>query len=412
MSRKRAKKPDMPQTMGEACEILCRFVVRARRVASHSMVKDGSYRKFATGKLSVRFIEGVQPSIKHELPADQEVFESLASRLRPCIVRSEPIFLGKVFASLDLLIGGRNITDEQKQLLDEHRRRFGQLSEKKDGVSYTVQTFDPDGTPTTDRLSDLLIGDAWMYGDLVHADPHAKKAEAMRLSYDDRYQAATLFFSQLTRIVMDMLILVTDLNTQLEFNLEATAWSEQVDVSDEQPSIPITMPYVFPQGTVIPEGADPSRIPGAVKLTMINALWMSNPGQRAVVVFKHSGGSSGRLFRGVYSYEDGVLNVLFNDALLLHGEVDLHRYGQLPDATVFKLTVRPFKHDPKSVDQVMDAFENADGFTVFLSWNEQWLPLGGPIQAVRDCVTKDVIRTADASERVNSSISGAGTTAE
>jgi hypothetical protein len=412
MSRKRAKKPDTPQTMGEAREILCRFVVRARRVASHSMVKDGSYRKYATGNMILKYVEGGQPSIKHELPVDQEVFESLASRLRPCIVRSEPIFLGKVFASLDLLIGGRHITDEQKQLLDEHRRRFGQLSEKKDGVSYTVQTFDPDGTPTTDRLSDLLIGDAWMYGDLVHADPHAEKAEAMRLSYNERYQAATMFFSQLTQIVVDLLALVTDLNTQLEFDLEATAWSEQVDVSDEQTTIPITMPYAFPQGTVIPEGTDPSQIPGAVQLTMINALWMSNPGQRAVVVFKHSGGSSGQLFRGMYSYEDGVLNVLFNDALLLQGEVDLHRYGQLPDATAFKLTVRPFKHDPKSVDQALDAFENADEFTLILSWNEGGLQLGGPIQMIRDCVNGDNARTESASEQVDSSISGAGSTAE
>jgi hypothetical protein len=374
------------------------------------MVKDGSYRKYVTGKLSVSFVESGQPSIKHELPVDQEVFESLASRLRPCIVRSEPIFLGKVFASLDLLIGGRHITDEQKRLLDEHRRRFGQLSEKKDGVSYTVQTFDPDGTPTTDRLSDLLIGDAWMYGDLVHADPHAKKAEAMRLSYNDRYQAATLFFSQLAQIVVDMLALVTDLNIQLEFDLEATAWSEQVDVSGEQPTI--SLPYILPEGTVIPEGADPSQIPGAVQLTKINAVWMFNPEQRAVVGFKHSGDSSDQLFKGMYSYEDGVLNILFNDALLLRGEVDLHRYDQLPDATVFELTVRPFEHDPKSVDQVMDAFENADRFTLFLSWNEGCLQLGGPIQMIRDCVNGDNARTESAPEQVDSSISGDGTTAE
>lgn len=76
-------------------EILERFVVRARRVGAHSIVQDwDELMRHAQGGFGGTLDVTGRMTITRRLPADEEVFESLASRVRPLTVESEPVYYG------------------------------------------------------------------------------------------------------------------------------------------------------------------------------------------------------------------------------------------------------------------------------------------------------------------------------
>lgn len=71
-------------------ETLERFVIRARRVENNSLVKSGDVGRYAIPKMTYNVTESGDASIHHHVCTDEEAVESLASRLRPFIVKSEP----------------------------------------------------------------------------------------------------------------------------------------------------------------------------------------------------------------------------------------------------------------------------------------------------------------------------------
>ncbi|WP_432624787.1 hypothetical protein [Bifidobacterium sp.] len=190
-----------PKDAAQAREILYRFVVRARRVEAHSMVRDHSVEKYVNPSMRVEYKEGQPVRIKYIMP-DQEIFESLAARTRPCILASEPIYLDKVFSSIDSLLDERQLDEKSSDLLNACRTGFENLRDKNGGMSYSVQIYDKDGSPESEAMSDLLVGDGWLHSDLVHANPKGNKAEAARLPYLDRYFAGTSFFSTLAIVIV------------------------------------------------------------------------------------------------------------------------------------------------------------------------------------------------------------------
>lgn len=86
---------EAPRTV--TLSVLDRFVLRARRIAAHSLARDReelaalSQLKF-DGQLS---LDGTM-TFRRTLP-DEEIFESLAARLRPLLVPGETVFHKKVF---------------------------------------------------------------------------------------------------------------------------------------------------------------------------------------------------------------------------------------------------------------------------------------------------------------------------
>lgn len=263
-----------PKDATEAREVLRRFVVRARRVNAHSMVQDHSVDRYA------------EPTVRSDdvLP-DQEVFESLAARARPCILEREPIYLGKMFGSIELLLGGRRLPEEDSSLLDVCRNDFQNLLDK-DGGHYAIQLLDKNGNPESEALSDLLIGDGWLYGDLVHADPKGAKVEAMKFSYHDRFFAATSLFSMLAIVIVRTFEVVTDLNERLGLGIDNGAWEEQVVITDRDNDDVISDRIVLaPMGDV-------------------EAVFLRG---RKVIGRTHA----------TCSWEDGILTALVGDALVL-----------------------------------------------------------------------------------------------
>src|SRR4051794_14815961 len=68
-------------------EIVARFVLRARRVEAHSLVQDReAFAELAEEKGTIRLTVDGSGTMTRSLPADEEVFESLAARVRPLVL--------------------------------------------------------------------------------------------------------------------------------------------------------------------------------------------------------------------------------------------------------------------------------------------------------------------------------------
>lgn len=313
---KRQSKPRHPIDDAEARDILRRFVVRARRVEAHSLVQDHSVEKYVNPSMTVNYREGHPTRIKYAMP-NQEIFESLAARTRPCILESEPVYLDKVFRSIDMLLNGRQLTGQAKQCLDFCRKKFRDLRDKDSGESYSIQMYSKDNVPEGKPLSDLLIGEAWLYSDLVHADPKGDKARAAKLSYRDRYYAGTSFFSMLTIVIINMLNLVTAIDKQFQLNIDKNAWKEQVVASEEDSEVATEKMVVLPPNTRVPEGIDPSTLPDAIDVTSpTEAIRFVQPECSADVIFLHGEKLVSRV-HGAFSWKNDVLTILIADALVI-----------------------------------------------------------------------------------------------
>lgn len=312
----RESKDWRPKNAMKARGILRRFVVRARRVEAHSMVQNHSVDRYAKPAMRIEFRNESPGRIREVLP-DQEIFESLAARVRPCFLEQEPIYLKRVFGSIDLLLDGRRPPERDLELLDACRNDFRNLLDKEGG-HYFVRVFDEEDNPQSAVLSDLLIGDGWLYGDLVHADPKKEKAEAMKLPYRERFFAATSLFSMLAVIVVRLLGLVTDLNERFGFGIDEGAWEEQVVLTDRDDDEVVSQKMVLlPYDTKLPEGVDPSTLPGAVDATSLTEFRRAiQPECAADAFFLHEKETIGE-FHAIYSWKNGILTVLVADALLL-----------------------------------------------------------------------------------------------
>lgn len=315
-TNKKQSKPRHPIDDIDARDILRRFVIRARRVEAHSLVQNHAVEKYVKPSMKVDYKEGQPPRIKYAMP-DQEIFESLAARTRPCILGSEPVYLDKVFRSIEMLLGERQLAGQAKKCLDSCRKTFQNLHDKDKGTSYSIQTYNADNIPEGEPLSDLLIGEAWLYSDLVHADPKDDKAKALKLSYRDRYYAGTSFFSMLAIVIVNMLNFVTIINSQYHLGVDVEAWKEQVVASEEDSEVAAEKMVVLPHSTKVPEGIDPSTLPGAIDVTSpTEAIRFIQPERSTDVIFLHGETLISKV-HGVFSWKDDVLTILIADALII-----------------------------------------------------------------------------------------------
>lgn len=163
------------------------FLLRARRVLSHSLIREQAelMAKLNDGQIDMTITVNRKTGEKTyrlqiEYPPE-EALESLASRIRPLILASDPIYYEKVLNALEELIG----TDKLNEEIDLpwwHNYWREVIDANLDAQAYLVVT---ESGSTTDRK--LMY--AWLYGDVVHAK--SPNAPVVRdLSINQRYYAA------------------------------------------------------------------------------------------------------------------------------------------------------------------------------------------------------------------------------
>lgn len=173
--------PPTPQAIIEA------FLLRSRRVLSHSLIREQAalMEKLHTGQFTITVTVNTKTGEesyrrKAEYPPE-EALESLASRVRPLILASEPIYYEKALNALEQLAGTDKL-DEEIDLAWWHGYWREVIDANLSAQAYFVVT--PSGE-TTDRK--LMY--AWLYGDVIHAK--SPRSPVIRdLSIDERYYAA------------------------------------------------------------------------------------------------------------------------------------------------------------------------------------------------------------------------------
>ena len=154
--------------------VIEKFILRARRVELHSLVKSGEVSRLATSVFNVTISTNDSTTLQYPVCKNEEALESLASRLRPFILETESIYLKKVFDAILRLIPFERFTENESDIFNAIRMWFENRCKNKNSGRYGIQVISTENEPITDMLWDNLIGESYLYIDAIHSDPRGK----------------------------------------------------------------------------------------------------------------------------------------------------------------------------------------------------------------------------------------------
>lgn len=202
-----------------------RFLLRARRVNEHSLVRDHLPLLNEVAAGTMRLIVEVNQETgvsKHkfrvELPPE-EAFESLAVRLRPFTMRKEPVYWETALDALEKLISREALAEVMD--VDSLRRYWAEVTQgSKVAQAYYVMTQDG-------QLTDVQLADLWLNSDALHTQP-IQSATGQQLGLDDRYRAAAGVYARIGACVDYTLYLISYLQGEGLIKLDFAAFTDPV----------------------------------------------------------------------------------------------------------------------------------------------------------------------------------------
>jgi hypothetical protein len=282
-------------------ETLRRFVLRARRVQAHSLVQGwDELLHYAAGEFQGQIDASGRMSITRRLPNDEEVFESLASRVRPLTVKSEPVYYVKVFDAIDRALSNADVDDAQRARLGELRRAWEAAEiQGTQTQAYAVQSARIDGTGATNLVSDTQLAAAWLYADLVHADAQGPKQEALAFPLRERYSAAVRLFSHLAVLTVATLRMVESLRDSSALSIGDSPWNEDVVVGASE-FVQEARVFVAPLGSAMPDLRDSLALGEEWSAFTVTELLRQDPANHFRVTLRDEAGET------IVSYEAAV----------------------------------------------------------------------------------------------------------
>lgn len=231
------------------------FVVRARRVAAHSLAQDREELKrlaYDPAEIGVDPVTGVGVALRRSYPPE-EVVESAAARVRPIILEREDCYYRKALSALGLMLNdrdpryGRNI----KAIREQWDSRVRPDSVDTDSAP-TVHVAN-NATGESGTANSVELGLAWIYGDVVHHD-RDRRDESHIFGLRERFSAAVPL------IAATMLQTITLLD-----DIRALHEAQQIDVAESALTEPVVLEsttftqraeiYLAPVGTSVPTDA-------------------------------------------------------------------------------------------------------------------------------------------------------------
>lgn len=212
--------------------VLEAFVVRSRRVDAHSLMTDPEkVLAMSKGEMKLQLIsQSSERFLVQDLPSE-EVLESAAARLRPLILKEDPVYWGKALKALGYFLRDNNDPEIQgplSELKDRWRKRVDTQPGK--ARAYFLQLKRGDDAPTS-TIVDSDLGMAWFYGDVVHADAGRREVGAV-YGIKERYRAAALLISNVLVCNRMTLNFIRELHERGLLELDGEAFSEEVVVAD------------------------------------------------------------------------------------------------------------------------------------------------------------------------------------
>lgn len=221
-----------------------RFVMRARRMLAHSLVRDqlDLLSKAAQGTVTVHVewnhVTGdAKHRIQMELPPEEQ-FESFAARLRPFVMRKESVYWAVVLDALEKLLSEATLAD----IVDMQTLR-AYWSHVVEGSQVAAQAY----YVMTDsgQLSDVQLADLWLNSDALHTQP-IQSAIGKDMSLNERYKAAVGVYSRIGACLQYTFMFINYLVREGLLELDKSAFTQQV-VADCEIDQPTTV-YCLPVG--------------------------------------------------------------------------------------------------------------------------------------------------------------------
>ena len=202
-----------------------RFVLRARKVMAHSLVREQQELLQAvadgTFKISVKKDpETGEREVRSLREARLEtVGEAVVARLRPFTMRDEPVYWESVLDAIEDLVPP-DIRDEALDLTDLRAAFAGVTQVKQQPQAYSVIT-------ESGQMSYLQIANLWLNSDALQAKA-IKSAVGQDMDLDHRYQAATGVYARLGAAVNNTLALISGLVREGLLELDEAVFTERV----------------------------------------------------------------------------------------------------------------------------------------------------------------------------------------
>lgn len=363
----------LPKTPDEAADTLERFVVRARRIEAHSLVRSRKIEEFAQPNYTLSF-NGSSVSMRlNSRPEDEEVFESLAARIRPCIVDSEPIQLEKVVAATRLLTSEIELTERQLKLLD-----YVDAWCKNHIAPHSyapISSHEEIGRVDSDEVipaSDALLGLGWYYADLVHADPQQEKEAVLKFPYNARYNQGVLLVSYLALIICALLRMIRDIDSTHGLGLPPEIWETQVTAGGGPFEFGIGEVYVGPAGCEPPVGVPLDQMPEFKKLDEVAARRMQYPDRAVDARFVDDDGTVIDTYEGFYAIDRDQNRVVINinnEILLLGEPEDATPVEELPfNRAFYSKTAEPVDGKVERFVGFLTRAKTAGHIDIAMSW--------------------------------------------
>lgn len=304
--------------MTDRQETLKRFVIRARRIASHSLAIDrealSSLSTFTlTGKIQ---LDGTV-EMRRALP-NEELFESLAVRVRPVLLKGEPVYYSKVLDEIQTRI------EETSPYTHNHRSRLGDLRDawskidldSTNVLDFVLQFAKIDSSETTPQVSDTQLAAAWLYGDLVHADPRGDKTAGRLFPVKERYSAAVTYFAHAAALCLTTLDLVMELHDLGVIELDEDAVREDVVVGiDELTEKGVA--YVGPVGSpMASHNLTVQELPRGFQPLTVTELLRQTPTNQVQVILSTNDGSTVCEYQAAVSRREEISGRLHWEALV------------------------------------------------------------------------------------------------
>lgn len=272
--------------------------MRARRIEAHSLVQDRPELLYhAEGSFSGTLDTSGNMTLIQRLPDSEEAFESLAARLRPLTVASEPIYYAKVLSALEAAA-----SDEDRDQIDELRRKWTSAEIQGSQVqAFAVQQSKLDGSEATDFVSDTQLAAAWLYADLVHADATGPKKAALDFPFVERYAAAVRVFANMASLTVATLELTQKMIDAGRVSVASSSLTEEVVVGNKQ-LVREARAYVAEVGTAPPDLRVTQAWPAEWKQFTVTEIKRQDPANRVSVTLRSNDGTE------FASYDSAVIH--------------------------------------------------------------------------------------------------------
>lgn len=293
--------------MDKKLDEIDRFVLRARRVEAHSLAADRTELK-KLGQFTMTGNIGLDGAmvVRRALPGE-ELFESLAARVRPLLLKSESIYYNKVLDAIEDRVGGAALPEDQETKVRKElaalRREWSQFdTDTANVLGFAVQSSSLDGSDATPQVSDTQLAAAWLYGDVVHVDLQGKKSDGQLLPVKERFSAAVMYFSLVADLTLTTLDAVKSLHEMGVMQLASQVLDVDVVVGTDE-LIEEATAFIAPADTPMPNlDLAAGEVPEGFKQFTVVDLLRMDPTKQVELVFEDGRGQV------IATYEAAVNN--------------------------------------------------------------------------------------------------------